>query len=218
MIDANPVQPTSLLNFHCVIASKSLSFDVKTMQQAIGMLTYLALHACSHIAFMVNVLAQFALCPTQAHWSLVKHLMQYLRGTSTLGIQFMISSNMLLCGWMDADYGSSQVTKQSTSGYVITFCANPISWTTKKQSFVAQSTMEAEFMAINKCTKQLCWMSNLLTLLAINIEILIIFNNNLGAVVISKEPKLNPNIKHIKIRFQNIWKLMNNKVMKIKQV
>jgi hypothetical protein len=144
--------------------------------------------------------------------------MQYLRGTTTLGIQFMISSNMLLCGWMDADYGSSQVTKQSTSGYVITFCANPISWTTKKQSFVAQSTMEAEFMAINKCTKQLCWMSNLLTLLAINIEILIIFNNNLGAVVISKEPKLNPNIKHIKIRFQNIWKLMNNKVMKIKQV
>ena len=166
------------------------------------MLTDLVLHNCPDIVFTVNVLAQFALCPTQADWSLFKHLMQYLRGTSTLGIQFMISSNMLLFGWTDADYGSSQVTKQSISSYVITFCANPISWTTKKHSVVAQSTAEAEFIAIKKCAKQLCWMLNLITLWAINIEIPIVFNDNLGALVISKEPKLNPNTKHIKIRFQ----------------
>jgi hypothetical protein len=182
MMDANPVKSPSPLNFHCVVASESPQFDVKTMQQAIGMLTYLVLHTRPDIAFTVNVLAQFVSCPTQAHWSLVKHLMQYLRGTLFLGIHFVSSREMLLCGWTDADYGSSQMTKQSTTGYVITFCANPVSWTTKKQLVVTQSTTKAEFIAINKCAKQLCWMSNLITSLSIKIEIPIIFNNNSGAV------------------------------------
>jgi hypothetical protein len=110
------------------------------------------------------------------------------------------------------------VSKKSTSGYVITLFSNPISWTTKKQSVVAQSTTKAEFIAINKCAKQLRWMSNLITSLSIKINFPIIFNNNSGAVVISKEPKLNPNTKHIEIWFQYILQLMMNKVMKIEQV
>jgi hypothetical protein len=57
---------------------------------------------------------------------------------------------------------------------VITLFGNLISWTTKKQSVVAQSTTEAEFIAINKCAKQLCWMSNLITLLNIKINMPII--------------------------------------------
>jgi hypothetical protein len=61
-------------------------------------------------------------------------------------------------------------------------------------------------------------MSNLITALLIRIDVPIIFNDNSGAVIISKEPKLNPNTKHIEIRFQYIRQLMIGKVMKIKQV
>ena len=49
-----------------------------------------------------------------------------------------------LCGWADADYAKSLVTKKSTSGYVITMYGNPVCWLTKKQLVVAQSTTEAE--------------------------------------------------------------------------
>jgi hypothetical protein len=83
---------------------------------------------------------------------------------------------------------------------------------------VAQSTTEAKLIAINKCAKQLFWMSNLMNLLSIKIEVPIIFDNNSGAVIISKEPKLNPNTKHIEIRFQYICQLIVGKVMKIEQV
>jgi hypothetical protein len=61
-------------------------------------------------------------------------------------------------------------------------------------------------------------MSNLITSLAVKIDIPIIFNDNSGVVVISKEPKLNPNTKHIEVRFQYIQQLINGKVMKIEQV
>jgi hypothetical protein len=189
------------------------------MQQAIGMLTYLALHTRPDIAFTVNVLAQFTSAPSQTHWSLVKHLLCYLKGTSSLVVHFNEGLNVdALCGWKDADYAASLVLKKSTSCFVITFFGNPVSWTTKKQSVVAQSTTEAEFIAINKCAKQLLWMSNLITLLSIKIKIPIIFNDNSGAVIISKEPKLNPNTKHIEIRFQYIRQLMTTEVIKIKKV
>jgi hypothetical protein len=64
---------------------------------------------------------------------------------------------------------------------------------------VAQSTTKAEFIAINECAKQLRWMSNLITLLDIRIYIPIIYNDNSGAVIISKDAQLNPNTKNIKI-------------------
>jgi hypothetical protein len=183
-----------------LVASKANGVNVTMMQKSIGKLTYLALHTRPNIAFTVNVLAQFTAAPNNAHWSLVKHLLQYLCGTANMGVHFTEGSKSnSLCGWTDADYAASLVSKKSTSGYVITLFDKPISWTTKKQSVVAQSTTEAEFIAINKCAKQLRWMSNLITSLLIKINVPIIFNNNSGAVVISKEPKLNPNTKHIKI-------------------
>jgi hypothetical protein len=218
MNKSNPVKAPSPLNFHRIIASESPPFDAKVMQKAIGMLNYLALHTRPDIAFTVNVLAQFTNAPTQAHWSMVKHLLWYLGGSADVGMLYTKGGELDgLSGWVDADYGTSLVTKNSMSGYVITFFGNPISWTTKKQSVVAQSTTEAEFISINKCAKQLRWMSNLITSLKIGIGVPTIFNDNSGAVRISKEPQLNPNTKHIKIRFQYIRQLMITKVLNIKQ-
>jgi hypothetical protein len=154
---------------------------------------------------MVNVLAQFTSKPLMSHWSLIKHLMRYLCSSKSIGIHIVSSTNKNLYAWAGTNNRSLLLTCKSISGYVIFFCGNPILWTTKKQPIVAQSTTEAKFVAINKCTKQLLWMSNLLVSLKIHIEIIpIIFNNNSGAVVISKEAQLNPNTKHIEICFQCI--------------
>jgi hypothetical protein len=172
MNDSNPVKAPSPLNFHQLVASDLPLINEKVMQKAIGMLNYLALHTRPDIAFTVNVLAQFTNSPTKAHWSLVKHLLRYLRGSKKVGMTYTKGSKVdSLVGWANADYGSSLVTKQSMFGYVICFFGNPVSWTTKKQSVVAQSTTEAKFIAINECAKQLRWMSNLITSLKIQIDI-----------------------------------------------
>jgi hypothetical protein len=77
-----------------------------------------------------------------------------LRGSCNVGIYFFKwSPTNALCGWADADYSGSLVSKKSTSGYVITLFSNPISWTTKKQSVIAQSTTKAEFIATKQMRK-----------------------------------------------------------------
>jgi hypothetical protein len=108
MSGANSVKAPSPLNFLLLVASDAEPVDVKYMQKAIGMLTYLALHTRPDIASTFNVLAQFMSSPNESHRALVKHLLQYLCGTESIGIHFIkgFKSNAF-CGWTDADCAGS---------------------------------------------------------------------------------------------------------------
>ncbi|MBW0514556.1 hypothetical protein O181_054271 [Austropuccinia psidii MF-1] len=75
-------------SIHNVVAQTSTPFSKKTMQKAIGMLNYLALHTRPDIMFTTNLLSQFVSEPTMSHWNLVKHLLCYLNGTQVLGIHY----------------------------------------------------------------------------------------------------------------------------------
>ena len=81
MNDANPVKAPAPMNLHKIVASNAPSVHQKLYQKAIGMLNYLALHTRPNITFVTNLLAQFTSSPNEAHWSLVKHLFQYVKGT-----------------------------------------------------------------------------------------------------------------------------------------
>jgi hypothetical protein len=217
MHKSNPVRAPAPMDLHKIVASKAPAFNQKTYQKAVGMLNYLALHTRPNITFAINLLAQFTSSPNEAHWSAVKHMLQYLRGTSCMGLHFTQTTNLdeELCGWADADYATSLVSKKSTSGYVITMYGNPVCWSTKKQPVVAQSTTKAEFVAINRFAKQLRWLTNLVLNLHIKIKAPIMKNDNSGAVIISQEAQLNENTKHIKVRFQYVLELVSKNQLKI---
>jgi hypothetical protein len=151
MNNANLVRALAPMNLHKVVASDAPSVNQKLYQKAVGMLNYLALHTQPNINFVTNLLAQFTSSPNEAHWSSVKHLLRYEKGTRTMGIMYTQTTNPNegVCGWADANYATSLVSKKSTSGYVITMYGNPICWLAKKQPVIAQSTTKAEFVAIN---------------------------------------------------------------------
>ncbi|MBW0518842.1 hypothetical protein O181_058557 [Austropuccinia psidii MF-1] len=218
MTSANPIKTPSPANIHNVVAQASMPFSNLTMQKAIGMLNYLALHTRPDIMFTTNLLSQFTNRPTAAHWSLVKHLLRYLNGTRFLGLHFTRTEHpeSELIGLADADYATYLVTKKSHSGYVIMFLGNLVSWTTKKQPVVAQSTTEAEFISMNKCSKEMRWLSNLLSTLNIKLKVPVLKNDNTGAIKISKEAQLNPNSKHIEVQFQYLRDLVKKNLLTVK--
>jgi hypothetical protein len=57
------------------------------------------------------------------------------------------SPTLLLRGHCDSDWGSDAATRKSTSGFVFTLAGGAIAWMSKRQSVVAQSTAEAEYVA-----------------------------------------------------------------------
>ncbi|MBW0477039.1 hypothetical protein O181_016754 [Austropuccinia psidii MF-1] len=190
-------------------------------QKAIGSLNYLAPHIRPDIMFMVNQLSKYSIRPNAKHWTAVKHLLQYLKSTITMTLYYSKKTNepdKILAGWADADYANSKQDRKSITGYVTTVFGNPISWVTKKQSVVAQSTTEAEFIAMNICVKQLRWMSYLLNDLGINSSKPTLYNDNSGALTISKQATLNDNTKHIEVRYQYLRELVLKKKLDIVQV
>ena len=65
-------------------------------------------------------------------------------------------------GYTDSDFQLDIDSRKSTSGYVFTFGGGAISWRSVKQSSIANSTMEAEYIAVSEATKEVVWLKNFL--------------------------------------------------------
>ena len=101
---------------------------------AIGALMYLANCTRPDIAFSVNLLARYNSAPTKRHWNEVKHISQYLRGTSDMGLYYLKESKSQLIGYVDARYLSDPHKARSQTGYVFTYGGMTISWKSIKQN------------------------------------------------------------------------------------
>ncbi|MBW0473356.1 hypothetical protein O181_013071 [Austropuccinia psidii MF-1] len=193
--------------------------NTTAFQRAIGSLNYLAQHTRPDILFTVNSLSRYATHPTDKHWTALKHLLRYLKGSSNLCLHYFNGESQGgLVGWADADYANDRSDRKSISGNLITYHGNPVSWTSKKQSVVAQSTTEAEFISMNLCVKQLRWMTYLLTDLGQEVTKPTVCNDNSGAVTISNQASLNANTKHIEIRYQYFRDMVVRKLIELRQV
>jgi hypothetical protein len=82
---------------------------------------------------------------------MVKHLFCYLQGTKDMGITYDQcggSTTVAISSFSDVDWASNEIDQKSISGYTFLLSRGAISWTSKKQSIVALSSMEAEYLAM----------------------------------------------------------------------
>ena len=75
-------------------------------------------------------------------------------------------------GYSDADWAGDFEDQKSTSGYIFNLCRGVISWRSKKQSCVALSTAEAEYMALASAAQEAVWLQRLLSELKETLEVL----------------------------------------------
>ena len=78
------------------------------------------------MAFTVNKLSQYMQSPTSDHWSMVKCLLWFLKGTIDYGLQFYSHSPLSLHAFVDADWGGNLDYWSSTTAYVLYLGKNPI--------------------------------------------------------------------------------------------
>ncbi|MBW0526203.1 hypothetical protein O181_065918 [Austropuccinia psidii MF-1] len=172
-----------------------------------------------YILFTTNKLSKYSLRPNQCHWNALKHLLRYLNGTKDKCLVYKEQPNKeSLTGWADSDYANDREDRKSITGYVILAFSNTICWLIKKQLVVAQSTTEAEYVAMNIFLKQLQWLTFLFNDLGHSSLQPILFNDNSGAITISKQASLIANIKYIELRYQYVCDCVINNLIKVVQV
>ncbi|TMC16799.1 MAG: hypothetical protein E6J34_19505, partial [Chloroflexi bacterium] len=131
-------------------------------RQMIGSLMFLAQYARPDISYAVSALSQFNKDPSIHHFRAVKHLLRYIQATKDLSIVFNGNSNNSLIGYSDANYANNPDDRKSTSGILFFIANGIISFQSSKQSVIAMSTMESEYMALSEAAKEAIFLLKLL--------------------------------------------------------
>ena len=180
--------------------------DSKLYQSAVGCLLYLSGWTRPDIAYSVGNVARFCSDPTEEHWTAVKRIFRYLQGTANYGLEYSKQNgDGNLVGFSDADWAGDPNDRKSTSGYIFVMNGGAISWKSRKQTCVALSTAEAEYVALASAAQETAWIRQLLNdLHHQQDDPTILFEDNQAAVAISKNSQLHTKMKHIAIRYHYV--------------
>ena len=91
------------------------------------------------------------------HWQGIMRVLKYLRFTCDYGLHYT-KYLVVLKGYSDANWISNIKDSKSHSGYVFTLRGATVSWKSSKQTVIARSTMEFEFIALDKCGEEAEWL------------------------------------------------------------
>jgi len=116
------------------------------------------------IQFAVGLVAQFSGNPGIAHLEATKRILRYLKDTVDLNLILGRRGKEAfdLVGWTDSNWAQDPDDRKSVGGFVFDVAGGSISWSLKKQSTVATSSVEAEYIASANATKEAVWLCTLL--------------------------------------------------------
>lgn len=127
------------------------------------MLLYLTNNSRPDIAYAVHQCARFTHDPKASHAEGVKRIIRYLQGTKDKGILLRPDGSQGVDCYVDADFAGlsksedsqDPISVKSRTGYLITFLGYPLSWSSKLQTQIALSTMEAEYIALSTALREI---------------------------------------------------------------
>ena len=165
MSDCHPVDTPFAVSARAQPSTDSTAFDKPPLyQEAVGALTWAATTWRWDIATAVGYAARQVSAPTNADWQNVKRIFRYLKGTREFSIKYTSQLNdpVGLRLYTDADYAGDITDRKSTTGILALYNGYPILWKSSKQTCVAQSTTEAEYIAAATGHKDAIWFRQIL--------------------------------------------------------
>ncbi|CAN1142556.1 Retrovirus-related Pol polyprotein from transposon TNT 1-94 [Linum perenne] len=192
-------------------------FNEKQYRGMIGSLLYLTASR-PDISHSVGVCARFQCNPKESHFIAVKRVFKYLNGTSDLGLWYSADAACDLIGYSDSDFAGSLYDRRSTSGACQFLGFSIVSWLSKKQSSVALSTAEAEYIAAGSCATQLVWMRSQLIDYGHFFGPTPLYCDNSSAINMTRNPVHHSRTKHIAIKHHFIRDLVQSKDIELQFV
>ena len=124
-----------------------------------------------------------------------------------------------LIGYVDADWASSSYDRKSTSGFIYYVYGCPISWCSKKQTTVATSSSEAEYIALSLSVSEGVWIHGILEDMQEmrKDEVFVLNEDNAGCINMAKNFECKRS-RHIDIKYHFIREFVAKGILKIPYV
>ncbi|GJS69974.1 putative ribonuclease H-like domain-containing protein [Tanacetum coccineum] len=191
--------------------------DVHLYRSMIGSLMYVTASR-PDIMFAVCACSRFQVTPKTSHLSAVKRIFRYLKGKPKLGLWYPRESSFDLESYSDSDYAGANLDRKSTTGGCQFLGRRLITWQCKKQTIVATSTTEAEYVAAASCCGQVLWIQNQMLDYGFNFMNTKIYIDNESTICIVKNPVYHSKTKHIAIRHHFIRDAYEKKLIQVLKI
>ncbi|XP_025981715.1 uncharacterized protein [Glycine max] len=153
---STPIDPNLKL-----LPNKGVAVSQLEYSRAIGSLMYAMISTRPDIAYGVAKLSRFTSNPSSHHWQAMNRVFKYLKGTIDYGLTYTEFPSVIK-GYSYASWITNMEDYSSTSGWVFLLGGGAISWASKKQTCITNSTMESEFVALAAAGKEAEWLRNLI--------------------------------------------------------
>lgn len=208
-----PVEPK--LNLEKGPVDNNLKVPYKEL---VGSLMYLMLGSRPDLCFVVSYFGRFQNCFTETHWKHLKNVIRYLKYTVNFGLCYSSNNDSRfkidLKAYVDSDYASDINDRKSVSGFVILINNNVVGWCSKKQSVVAQSSSESEFLAMSACMSECLFLSHMLEEILMSVYPIYVYEDNQGCIKMAHTYETK-RTKHIDVKHHFVKDMVNEGKFKI---
>ena len=160
---------------------------------AIGSIMYAMLCTRPDVSYALCITSSYQSDPGESHWTAVKNILKYLRRSKDMFLVYGgLEDNLVVNGYTDASFQSDKDDFRSQSGYVFCLNGGAVSWKSSKQSTVADSTTEVEYIAAFDAAKDTVWIKKFIIDLEVVPSItnpVDVYCDNNGAIAQAKEPR-----------------------------
>jgi Reverse transcriptase (RNA-dependent DNA polymerase)/Zinc knuckle len=170
----------------------------------VGKVLYLVKKVLPTCANSVRELSGFLDCPGTDHWKSVSRLSGYLKSEYE-GLKMRPPTELRIIGCVDSDWASDKNDRKSIGGYILTIGFCIVDWMSKKQSSVALSSTEAEYMAYSDAASSIKFLRMLMgEITGKRQRESLLYEDNTGAIFLLKNDQVGKRTKHIDIRYRHV--------------
>lgn len=205
------IRPCRSLDKECIIGKHPY-------RELIGSLMYACMATRPDICVAVNFFSQFQCNATEDQWKGLKRVLRYLYGTLKWGLWYRGNSNTPIRVYADADF-ANEPGRKSISGFVIKLFGDTVIWGTRKQTSVAQSSAEAEYVSLATAVSEVLWFKQLLRELMVhNLEMPIPVHEDNQSCISYLSNWESKRMKHIDVKYNFVKDLHKEKIISVNYI
>ncbi|VVC37624.1 Hypothetical protein CINCED_3A017813 [Cinara cedri] len=205
---------------------KKLKFEKKgstskPYHKLMGCLMYVMIQTRPDLKTAVNYFNRHQSKATDDNFNHFKILLRYLKDTISFGMTYIKNNNIHpLQGFVDADFANDINDRKSTSGYLYQVFDFTVSWFTRKQSTIAFSSTEAEYLALASAIQEGMWLKGLLVEMRIitDKDYILLHEDNQSCIRIANEPKKHQRLNHLDTKYNFIHEAISTNQIKLAYV
>ena len=213
---STPIAPHFKLSVsQCPTTDEEFEYMSKVpYSSVVGSLMYAMVCSRPDLSYAMSLISRYMANPGKEHWKAVQWVFRYLLGTSNACLKFGRTGEGLV-GYVDSDFAADLDKRRSLTGYVFNVGGCAVSWKATLQAVVAQSTTEAEYMAIAEACKESVWLKGLFAELCGDDSCITLFCDSQSAIYLTKDQMFHERTKHIDVKYHFVRDIVAQGKLKV---